>query len=128
MLTFWKKKLFNRLLSSLDSSNFFLNFLNLLLQKLVKSITSALHSEGDRIFCFISSLRSNFKCFWQLFCSQETKATRFTTAQYLTNSHVKGLLSKIFFNVLTTKHCASFLNFFVLSMVIMSPLLSLLNE
>ena len=40
----------------------------------------------------------------------------------------KGLLSKIFFNVLTTKHCASFLIFFVSSMVIVSHLLSLLNE
>ena len=40
----------------------------------------------------------------------------------------KGLLSKIFFNVLTTKHCASFLNFFISSMVIVSHLLSLLNK
>ena len=65
--------------------------------------------------------------FWRLFCSQETKTTWFRTAQYLKNSHVKGLLSNIFFNVLT-KHCASFLNFFVSSMVIMSHLLSLLNK
>ena len=44
------------------------------------------------------------------------------------NSHVKGILSKIYFNVLTTKHCASFSNFFVSSMVIMSCLLRLLNK
>ena len=118
----------NRLLYFFNSSNSTLNF-NSLLQKLVKSITTASQWEGNRIFCFISCLRSNFKCFWQVFCPQETKTTVFRTAQYLTSSNVKGLLSKMwFFNVLTTKHCASSLNFFVSSMVIMSHLLSLLNK
>ena len=128
MLTFWKKKLSDRSLSSLNSLNSTLNFLNSLLQKLVKTITAASHWDGDILFHFLSSLRSNLKCFWRLFCSQETKTTWFRTAQYLKNSHVKGLLSKNFFNVLTTKHFASFLNFFVSSMVIMSHLLSLLNK
>ena len=127
---FWKKKLSNRSISSLDYLNSTLKVLNLLLKKLVKSITAASHWEDSRIFCFISSLRSNLKCFWQLFCSQETvscKTTGFRTAKYLINSHVKGLLSKIFFNVLTRNSVPPSYIFFV-SLMVISCLLSLLNK
>ena len=66
MLTFWKKKLSNQSLSFLNSSNSTVKFLNLLQQKLVKSIAAAPYWADNRIFCFVSLLKLVPTIFYQI--------------------------------------------------------------
>ena len=95
---------------------------------MVKFITAGSHWEDDRIFSFISCLRSNLKCFWQTFLLTRNWDNWIHNGAVSKRFTFKRIFVKRFLQCAYNKTLCPLLDFFVSSRVIMSHLLSLLNR